>query len=443
MFKRLELLLLTILILTGMSYAQSVDPTKQIQWGVGPIPITNPFQTQAINGVLQASAWVGIDACTKLHNAMVYAIANGIPAVDATGFVGTQACASNPFASLTSGTSTYGTPVNLTVKFGNTHFQTTVPWLVTNSNLSLLGAGPANTRVEYTGTNCTASPGTCAVLNVTTVGGSGTAAMQGGPNLVTIRDMSFYGDLGNIFDAVILSSSRSTFDNIHAWGATTCGIRALGMETSTVTHPVVSSTAAFFLGITSTSTQPTDGLCLDREASFGNATTSTTIKDPVMEGLANNGIHFIYANNVTITGGTSEANGVHGVLFDASGSATIQNLVNTIIGTDIEGNGANSASNGNDILDNAGDNLFENVLSSSPCASTCFNVYLPAPRVGSDTIINMLFAGTNAVAAPGGAGANGIPNSGSNATGTCTQSGAFQYYKNGTAVYIPYCNTAP
>lgn len=437
MFKRL---LLTILVLTGMSYGQSVDPTKQIQWNVGPIPYTNPFQTQLVNGIPQVAAWTGSDACAKLNGAMVYAIGHNIPTVDATGLVGTQACGSNPFLSLNT---TIGAPVNLTVQFGNTHFQTTVPWIITNSNISLIGAGPANTRVEYTGTDCTASPSTCGVIILTTAGGSGTPAANGGPNLMVIRDMSFYGDAANVYDAVVLRSSRSTFDNITAWGATNCGIHTFGMEESTMTHPVVSGVAAFFLGIQGGSTSPTDGICLDFDSNFGNSTTSTTIKDPVVEGATSSGIHFIYANNVTITGGTSESNGVHGILFDASGAGTLQNLINTVVGMDIEGNGSDSASNGNDIYDDGGNNVFMNILSSSSCASTCFNIYLPTSRVGGDQVINATFAGTHAVGAPSGAGANGVISGGTNASGTCTITGGFQYYVRGTLVWVPYCAVSP
>ena len=47
-----------------------------------------------INGVPQADQFPGSDACQKIYNAGVYAIANGLPMVDATHFKGLQACTS-------------------------------------------------------------------------------------------------------------------------------------------------------------------------------------------------------------------------------------------------------------------------------------------------------------------------------------------------------------
>jgi hypothetical protein len=413
--------------------------------------VTN-LDATLINGVVQAAQFCGLgtiggvttpscsaDACTKLLAANQYAVANNYPMVDASGFIGTVACSANPFNSLNS---TIGASVNLAVKFGTTHFQTSTTWLITNSGISLFGSGPQNTRVEYTGTNCTASPTTCAVIRTTTSGGSGTPAANGGPNNVVIKDMSFYGDVGNIYDAVMLSDARSRFDNIVAWGATNCGIHELGVETSTFIHPVVSGTVAYFMGI-SGSTTPHDGFCLDVDPTFGITTTSETVTDPVMEGVTSSGIHFINANNVTMTGGSSEINGAHGILLDASGTASLQNLINTVIGMDIEGNGNGSNNNGYDIYDSGGQNVYINILSSSPCSATCYNIYLPTPRVGADTVINATFAGTNAIAAPFGAGANGIVNPGYNASGTCTITGGFQYYIRGTQVWVPYCSTEP
>jgi hypothetical protein len=276
---------------------------------------------------------------------------------------------------------------------------------------------------------------------VTTQGGSGTPAEQGGPNNIIIRDMSFYGDSANITDAVLISSSRSRFDNIFGFGAQSCGIRARGIETSTFTHPVVSTTTAFFLGIAGTSTTPSDGLCLDEDPTFGNATTSVTFTDPTMEGLVN-GIHFINANNVVITGGSAEFDTGHGILFDSS-TGGLQNRNSAIIGIDLEGNGNGGSANGYDILDLGGDNSFINVLSSSNCSAACNNVSLSSSTVGQDYIQGMVFAGTNAITSPLGVGANGIVVNGFNFTGTCTLTGAFQYIIKGVAVYVPYCATHP
>lgn len=402
-----------------------------------------------VNGAVQAAAFCGsgtvggialpscsADACVKLYAANRYAVANNFPLVDASGLVGTQLCSVNPFNSLNA---TIGNSVNLTDKFGSTHFQSSVVWQITNSGISLLGAGPFSTMVEYTGSSCTASPGSCAVLWANTDGGSGTPASNGGPNGIVIRDMSFFGDTANVFDDVILEVSRSRIDNLYAWGATTCGIRLHGAEENTVTHPVVSATAAFFMGIQSHTT-PANGICFDEDTVNGtNSVTSTTISDPVMEFVSGIGIDVIGGNNIVITGGTSEGNGTGssaGAGMTVGVHAGVVNQQITVIGTDFEGNGS---ATGADVSDNGASDVYINILATSNNNSVNVN---GNGTSATGLIFGGLF-GPSGTGIPQGVASNGIPNPGAVFTGTCTQSGTMTEMFRGVLVYVPYCAVHP
>lgn len=484
---KLSIFAFALCVLSHM-HAQQVDPSYQINWPTGPtacvyMPGTNacmsailstPGYAQTVtqpsasaplsvnylapmfvNGAVQAAAFCGsgtvggitlpacsADVCHKLLAANQFAVANGYPLVDASGFPGTQSCTTNPLA--------LGVPIGetafLSIRFGATHFQSTVVWELVNSGITLIGAGPFSTMVEYTGTSCVASPGTCAALWVNTDAGSGIPAEQGGPNGTVIRDMSFFGDNGNLYDAVILESSRSRFDNIYAWGATTCGIRLHGAEENTFTHPVVSATAAVFLGISNPSlnTKPSAGICFDEDTAQGtNSVTSTTISDPVMEGTTGIGIYVIGGNNIVFTGGTSEANGTNGMVVEPHSGVVNQQI--TVIGTDFEGNGPGGSANGYDILDNGNLNQYINILATSHCSATCSSVYLNSNgTANSDWIIGGLLGDGVHNVGVSGISVNGTPVPGFNeTTGTCTIAGYMVQAIKGITAYVPYCTNPP
>lgn len=185
-----------------------------------------------------------------------------------------------------------------------------------------------------------------------------------------------------------------------------------GVEESTFTHPVVSNVSAFFLGIDSSAhTTPNDGLCIDEDTVHGVlASTSTTVSDPVMEGLNHSGINIIAGNNIVITGGTAEGNGTHGILI-AAGSGVINKEL-TFIGIDLEGNGTGASTDGYDVQD-AGDlNQYYNILATSHCSAGCHSVNLFGGN--SDWIIGgQLGDGANNFGA-NGTGVNGFTVAGQN-----------------------------
>lgn len=428
LFKRL---LISLAVLCSPVFGQTIDPTNQINWAVGPIP---SFQTKYVNGAVQVAGWTGSDACAKLHGAMQYAIANSKPIVDATGLIGTQPCASNPFLNLTTGSANIGTAVNITVLFGTTHYTLATPWVIVNSGITLRGAGPFATVLEYTGGSAAYA------VDLNTDSGTGVPAEQGGPNGISISDMYIYGDT-NLTDAIDINSSRSKFDNIHAWGATNCGIHVFGGVSNTYIHPVVSSVDATLFGIDNSGhTIPNNGLCLDQDTTFGTvACTASTIVDPIMEGLNAIGLDFISANNITVTGGTSELNGTNGIKIAAASG--VINKQNTFIGIDLEGNGTDGSTNGYDVDDLGDLNTYINILATSHCNATCHSVYLPSGSSGWIQGGN-IGDGVNNVGSSGG-GVNGFINPGGKYTGTCTNVGAMTMEVQGTLIYVPYCTTHP
>lgn len=439
MYKLLSLVVM-FLVALGLN-AQSIDPSKQIDWTRGPIPNMLPAMT---NGIPQVASFNGSDACGKLHNAMVYAIANSFPMVDATSLIGTQACATNPFLNLTSGTSNIGTSVSMTVLFGTTHFQTAVPWVIVNSGITLKGS-PYGTLLDYTGASCTGTPSTCAALILTTDSGTGTPAEQGGPNGIVVDGMYILGGTSNLTDGIILQSSRSSFRDIHVWGVVGCGIHTKGATSNTITHPVVSNIDATLAGVISGRTAPANGLCMDQDTVFGvDATTSTTVTDPIMEGLSGIGIHLIKANNIVVTGGTSESNGGGGIVID-TGTGVI-NKQNTFIGIDLEGNGNDLSANGYDVQDNGQLNTYINILATSHCNATCHSVNLVGG--GSQYVLGGQLGDLVNNTGVGGGGANGIPVPGATTGGATAGSGTLPSNPlgfiieevQGVSVRVPYYN---
>ena len=170
-------------VLTSPSGAQTItQPSAALPLSV------NYFAPMFVNGVVQAAKFCGsgtiggvtlhactVDACVKLRDANQYATNQGGGKVDVSGFQGTQSCSVDPLGNLNA---TVGQAIFLEDDFGWTHFQTTAGWTITNSGVKLKGAGGWNTQVEYTGTNCTATPTTCAVLSVNTHAGGGTPASR-------------------------------------------------------------------------------------------------------------------------------------------------------------------------------------------------------------------------------------------------------------------------
>lgn len=442
MYKLLSFLLLVII--GASSYAQTIDPSKQINWNLGPISNMLPAM---VNGVPQVASWSGSDACAKLHNAMIYALANSLPLVDATGLIGIQACASNPFFDITGSSPVPNAPVNLTINFGATHFKTTVPWVIINSALQLRGLGPWSTQVEYTG-----PIGAAAVLTIDGSAGTGPYAAFG-INGTDVTGIWFYGDTisstANVTDALLLKFvNRSKFDSIYAWGASGCGIHTMGAVTDTFIRPRVSSADATFLGIDSGAHQiPNSGLCLGGITGVpgGNEdTTSGSVIDAGMEGLPGVGIHLLSADQMTIQGGTSETNVGGGILINSSASGVnsgVSNKFNMVLSMDLEGNGPDFT--GDDITDNGQLNTFINVLASSPCSSPCTaSVYLTGG--GSAYFLNGF--PTHGIAGTGGSGASPAGFTASSATGGSasalpgTPSGYIVEQVNGANVKIPFYN---
>lgn len=426
------------LVGSAVAGAQSIDPTKQINWTLGPIP---QMQPAFINGIPQVASWTGSDACAKLHNAMLYAINNSLPLVDATGLNGVQPCASNPFLHLND---TPNAPVNLTVNFGATTFQTTVPWVVTNSTLQLRGLGAFSTRVDYTG-----AIGAAAVMTVNA--GNFTGPFAGnGINGGEISGMWFYGDsIGGTPNATdglsLIFVNRYMLNGVYAWGVNGCGIRTQGAVTDTFMRPRVSVADAAFGGIQSHPT-PTNGLCLGGLAGVpgGNEdTTSGSVIDAGMEGVRGVGIILQSADQITIQGGTSEQNPGGGILINSSASGVnsgTSNKFNLVLSMDLEANGPDFT--GEDIQDNGQLNTYINVLATSPCSSPCTGT-VNLVGGGSHYFLNgfpefgVVGSGTNGIS-PTGFGVSSA--TGGSATLPGAPAGFMVEQFKGASIRIPYYN---
>jgi hypothetical protein len=265
-----------------------------------PAPIGSATPNSAVfttlNNVLIASAAAGADACSKLRNAALAAVASGNWRVDATGFVGTNVCTSgvDPFANL-------WTPVTdrtkqLEVDFGCPYIRTSVPWTITNSNIILRARSNDCMILEYTGTSTAA-----AVLATT---GIPSARLRN----ITIENIYFVG--AHATDGVLLvSTDNPKITNIGGWGFGGCGLHTQDVITPTITnfHMNISDAAQRGFG-TGSYQWPLHGICLDRNISNNWSTTDATVLNPIVEGLQDSGLYFPYANQVTVTGGASETN---------------------------------------------------------------------------------------------------------------------------------------
>jgi hypothetical protein len=453
-------------VVTG--HAQKIDPSYQINWanstgcstvGQPYIPASNTcvplgavllaptgaqtivqpsaaqplavnyLAPQFVNGVPQAAAWPsGSDGCAKLQNAMVYAIQNNLNYVDATGFQGTQSCAANPF-NLTTAVAV-GAITNLTVKFGNTHFQTSAQWHITNSGLKLEFPGPMQFQLEYTGSTVidgalyidgTSSQVTGNGINVDITGG-----------LFVYGDNNAAGSTANLSDGILIQdTNRSRFENLYSWGVSGsgCGIHSQGNVTSTWYRPHVSHTDFVFLtkGSISGHSTPSNGLCFNLSTSTGFQTTDSTVVDAIAEGVTGQGWYLVNANSMVFTGGTSEANG-HGILIAANSK------YNEFFSSDLEGNTANTT--GVDIIDNAGFNQFQQIIASSPCTGGCTGSVNLTGAGGQDWFTGPAGSIYSAV----GAGLYGFTPFNPLAGGAlpATATGYIQMWVRGSLVKLPY-----
>jgi hypothetical protein len=131
-----------------------------IQPNLNNSPSSNPSDwslifTPPVQGLINVSTFSGADICAKINAA---ARANPGTILDARQFDGTQACASNPFASTTG---------DVVVLLNNVLIQTSVPW-VTNSSFNALifGAGRGSNGRGTTIQATTGFPITCDGLSV-------------------------------------------------------------------------------------------------------------------------------------------------------------------------------------------------------------------------------------------------------------------------------------
>jgi len=95
---------------------------------------------------------MGISSFTKNESepkiaAAITALGSGGRVIDATHFSGTQSCTSNPFSMVP----TFSASYELQITLGPVLIKTTVPWSFETSMVSIDGAGPQLTKVEYTG----------------------------------------------------------------------------------------------------------------------------------------------------------------------------------------------------------------------------------------------------------------------------------------------------
>jgi hypothetical protein len=488
MLRKLLPILLVALSLSVLAHGQQISPSAQINWAnstgcstVGQpyvpqsnscLPLSsqfvqlNPSAAQVItqpsvsaplsvnylsqafsNGVIFADQFCGlgtiggittpscsVDICTKLLAANKYAVANGVTQVDVTHAQGTQACSANPYNGISSGAP--NTAVNLVNNFGATHFQTTVPWLITNSNVTLHGMGAWATQVEYTSTSTTA---VLTIDGTTGTGTLGSAGIQG----IRMDGIYFYGDVSNVTNGLLLKFvNRSRFDSIQVWGVSGCGIQTKGAVTTTFIQPRVSFADALYAGLLGAGhTVPGAGLCLGGTTGSNTGsidTTSGSVVDAAMEGITSGiGIHLQSADQETIQGGTSEEN-TQGIVIDATTSGVnsgISNKFNTVVSMDLEGNTLDTV--GVDLVDSGQSNTFINLLSTSPCASSCASVISTG---GHSYFLNgdvgVSGAGASGITLPGftvtsatAGGASALP---------ATPQGYVTEQINGANVHIPY-----
>lgn len=334
----------------------------------GSLTIPSPFLgsiysvvAQFQNGIPQADQFAGADMCAKVNTALLYAISNNLPYVDATHFVGTQVCASNMFANLSV---TPNAAVNVSLLFGNVHVQSTVVQTLIQSNIGIYGLGPQSTQIEYTGAS-----GAAAVMVINGTTGTGTLGGNGINNVI-MKGIFFYGGASNVADGLLIQFvNRSKFEDISAWGATSDAIEVQGAVTNTYIRLHSSAIDAFYLGIQTGHATPQNGLVFGGYAAGGIDSTASTIVDPMAEGVSATGIFLKSAANLTFTGGTSELNS-RGIVVNPTSAGVnpgTSNKGNSFFGTDLEANTLGTS--GVDVTDNGQQNYYFNLVAASSCAS--------------------------------------------------------------------------
>lgn len=305
----------------------------------GPIYVPNAY-IQFINGVPQADQFPGTDFCVKLRAANVWALANGYSLVDATHFPSTVSCSIDPVTALNA---TPGATVDLVDELPASLISTTVPWVITNSLLSMEGKGAGKTILQYVGTPAPA---------VLTLGGSNNVFAVVANR---ISKMSITGLTANATDGFFASTAHYWhLDDVSFWGVTGCGIHTEFAVTPTITAPVISQIQANFLGYGSYSV-PASGICMQDNA--GGQTTDGTVIDPDIEGVSSWGIDLISANSMTFTSGASEQSG-SGLRIQ------FNSQLNTFIGLDVEANTSMV-----DVLDDGNSSHFINIIAASAANS--------------------------------------------------------------------------
>jgi hypothetical protein len=112
----------------------------------------NGLSCLAAHNVVYASAFSGSDPCAQI-NAAIKALPSTGGTVDARGFQGTQSCASNPFAGITS---------DVELLLGDVAIQTTVPWVTPSAqNVLVIGSGRGGSGHGTTIRAVTGFPSTC------------------------------------------------------------------------------------------------------------------------------------------------------------------------------------------------------------------------------------------------------------------------------------------
>jgi hypothetical protein len=301
-----------------------------------------------INGVPQAAYFPGApDACLQVRNAAQYAITYGITEVDASGIGGTQTCNTDMFGALASIT----TNINLHVRFGPVHFQTTVEQTVTNSNIWVEGAGRLKTLIEYTGTSAP-TDGTVFYLHAQNSG------VSQGLTAVLVSGIGVYGK-ANVTNALQTRDvNRSAFRDVFVWGATGDGGFFQGDVTTTMDNVKASNADAALLGIYNDGIHhtPTNGLEFAKSFASNNQCTDSTVTDAAAESVTGTGWLLTSASNMSFSGGTSEGN-LQGIVV------VTNSKWNTFFSPDLEGNAL--AATGVDVTDNGGGNVYIAVLATS------------------------------------------------------------------------------
>jgi hypothetical protein len=451
--KKILISVLLCIAASALGNAQQVDPSWQISWGTPIVSTTVPATpgtalgplSQFYNGVPQADQFTGGDMCLKLQAAISYAVTNHLGFVDASHFQGTQACSINPFSTSSSGTTPLTGDLNLYILFGDTLIQTSTPWTLNASGLSLQGQGPAHTQIEYVNTPTQTS--VMSVNNVEFVYMDG-FFIFGGPT--TVASGSPAGVVAN--GLFINLAHRSQFSHISVWGATT-GIATTGAVTDTWLKDHVSNVDATFMNLPNFGvsgyqyTVPTTGFFFS--SSGGVQTTNGTVTDIASVGNTTWGVQIVSAQNMVFSGGTTEFNGAPGCATGTCGGVLVQSAgkYTTWMGIDSESNGVFAAGIfqngyiGSDVWDEGQQNVWINPIAGSTCSGGCNTFDAGGSALGQSWLIGpVALISSGGAPTPGhfqilGAGSVGV-----NVSGPITASGAFNAASSVTvgATEAPY-----